>query len=171
MTVASGHCKGPRNVDEITVVGQLSLRSIHGSRSSSDCTLRLDDRVDDLLPELAEMAVLADPNGPLEHTVAARRAITLRDLLTCTLGTGMVNAEPGTIRSPTRWTHLAGLRQASRTPASACGARASPGWRRRTSATNPPPASRLSKMPPNGRWSRPPAFESGGGGLVSTADD
>ncbi len=24
---------------------------------------------------------------------------------------------------------------------------------------------------PDGRWSRPPAFESGGGGLVSTADD
>ena len=62
-----------------------------------DCTLRLDDPVDDLLPELAEMAVLADPNGPLEDTVAAKRAITLRDLLTCTLGTGMVPAEPGTI--------------------------------------------------------------------------
>src|SRR4051794_26785721 len=29
-----------------------------------DCTLRLDDPVDELLPELAEMTVLADPNGP-----------------------------------------------------------------------------------------------------------
>jgi CubicO group peptidase (beta-lactamase class C family) len=62
-----------------------------------DCTLRLDDPVDDLLPELADMTVLADPNGPLEDTVAAKRPITLRDLLTYTLGTGMVPAEPGTV--------------------------------------------------------------------------
>src|SRR5207253_5875432 len=49
-----------------------------------ECTLRLDDPVDDLLPELANMAVLADPNGPLDDTVAAKRPITLRDLLTYT---------------------------------------------------------------------------------------
>jgi CubicO group peptidase (beta-lactamase class C family) len=61
-----------------------------------DCTLRLDDPVDDLLPELADMAVLVDVHGPLEDTVAANRSITLRDLLTFTLGTGMVLAEPGT---------------------------------------------------------------------------
>src|SRR5258706_6616060 len=36
-----------------------------------DCTLRLDDPVDDLLPEFANMTVLADPNGPLDDTVAA----------------------------------------------------------------------------------------------------
>ena len=64
-----------------------------------DCTLRLDDPVDDLLPELADLTVLADPNGPLDKTVAARRPITLRDLLTYTLGTGMVPAEPGTVCS------------------------------------------------------------------------
>jgi len=62
-----------------------------------DCTLRLDDPVDDLLPELANMRVLADPDGPLEDTVPAIRPITLRDLLTFTLGTGMVIAEPGTV--------------------------------------------------------------------------
>ena len=45
-----------------------------------DCTLRLDDPVDDLLPELAEMTVLADPNGPLDDVVSAIRPITLRDL-------------------------------------------------------------------------------------------
>jgi len=55
-----------------------------------DCTLRLDDPVDDLLPELADMKVLADPDGPLEDTVPANRPITLRDLLTFTFGTGMV---------------------------------------------------------------------------------
>ena len=62
-----------------------------------DCTLRLDDPVDDLLPELADMRVLADPGGQLEDTVPAARAITLRDLLTFTFGTGMVPAEPGTV--------------------------------------------------------------------------
>ena len=62
-----------------------------------DCTLRLDDPVDEFLPELADMTVLADPSGPLEETVPAERPITLRDLLTFTLGTGMVRAEPGTI--------------------------------------------------------------------------
>ena len=49
-----------------------------------DCTLRLDDPVGELLPELADMSVLADPSGPLEETVPAKRAITLRDLLTFT---------------------------------------------------------------------------------------
>ena len=62
-----------------------------------DCTLRLDDPVDELLPELADMRVLADPDGPLEDTVPAIRSITLRDLLTFTPGTGMVIAEPGTV--------------------------------------------------------------------------
>ena len=62
-----------------------------------DRTLRLDDPVDELLPELTDMTVLADPDGPLDDTVPATRPITLRDLLTFTLGTGMVPAEPGTI--------------------------------------------------------------------------
>ena len=60
-----------------------------------DCTLRLDDPVDELLPELADMTVLADPNGPLEDTVPAKRPITLRDLLTFTLGTGIVVGRAG----------------------------------------------------------------------------
>jgi CubicO group peptidase (beta-lactamase class C family) len=59
-----------------------------------DGTLRLDDPVDDLLPELANMTVLADPTGPLDDTVPAERPITLRDLLTYTFGTGMVDAGP-----------------------------------------------------------------------------
>ncbi len=62
-----------------------------------DCTLRLDDPVDEFLPELAGMRVLADPDGPLEDTVPAARQVTLRDLLTFTLGTGIVPAEPGTV--------------------------------------------------------------------------
>jgi CubicO group peptidase (beta-lactamase class C family) len=62
-----------------------------------DCTLRLDDPVDEFLPELADLRVLADPDGPLEETVPAERPVTLRDLFTFTLGTGIVVAEPGTI--------------------------------------------------------------------------
>src|SRR5262249_59193326 len=62
-----------------------------------DCTPRLADPVDAFLPELADMTVLADPNGPLADTVPAKRPITLRDLLTYRLGTGMVLAESGAV--------------------------------------------------------------------------
>ena len=62
-----------------------------------DRTLRLDDPVDALLPELADMTVLADPNGPLEDTIPAKRQVTLWDLLTCSLGTGTLLFEPGTV--------------------------------------------------------------------------
>jgi CubicO group peptidase (beta-lactamase class C family) len=63
-----------------------------------DNTLRLDDPIDDLLPELSNMRVLTDPHGALDDTVAAQRSITIRDVLTYTLGTGTgtVLAEPGT---------------------------------------------------------------------------
>ena len=44
--------------------------------------LTLTDPVSRWLPELAEMRVLVDPNGPLDDTVAARRPITVEDLMT-----------------------------------------------------------------------------------------
>ena len=50
----------------------------------------LDEPVERLLPELAQRRVLRRMDGPLEDTVAARRAITTRDLLTFTFGFGMV---------------------------------------------------------------------------------
>lgn len=49
----------------------------------------LDEPVDRLLPELAGRRVLRRPDGPLDETVPADRAITTRDLLTFTLGFGM----------------------------------------------------------------------------------
>ncbi|RSN66586.1 serine hydrolase [Actinomadura sp. WAC 06369] len=55
-----------------------------------DGRLRLDDPVDGLLPELAAPRVLRRPGGPLDDTVPAERAITVRDLLTFRLGTGAV---------------------------------------------------------------------------------
>ena len=49
----------------------------------------LDDPVDALLPELAGRRVLRRMDGPLDDTVPAHRAITVRDLLTFTLGFGL----------------------------------------------------------------------------------
>src|SRR5579864_9231254 len=48
--------------------------------------LHLDEPVDRMLPELADRKVLEDVRGPLDATVAANRPITVRDLLTFTLG-------------------------------------------------------------------------------------
>lgn len=53
-----------------------------------DCRLRLDDPVDQLLPELADRRVLARPEASLDDTVPARRPLTLRDLLTFRAGHG-----------------------------------------------------------------------------------
>ena len=44
--------------------------------------LRLDDPVDEWLPELANRPVLRKPTGPLDDTVPMERPITLRDLCT-----------------------------------------------------------------------------------------
>lgn len=188
-----------------------------------DGTLSLDGPVDELLPELADMTVLVDPGGPLEETVAAKRPITLRDLLTFTLGTGMVPAEPGTVpiadaldaldeTSADAWlrglgalplVHQPGEGWLYDTAADVTGvliARAtgrSFGEALRERIFDPlgmadtgfsVPAEKLDRFAtaygiddttgelvvedrPEGRWSRPPAMESGGGGLVSSAED
>ncbi|WP_037619730.1 serine hydrolase domain-containing protein [Streptomyces aureus] len=191
-----------------------------------DCTLRLDDPVDDLLPELADMTVLADPDGPLDRTVPAKRPITLRDLLTFTLGTGMVPAEPGTVpvsdalaeldavgEPQDAWTrrlgslplvHQPGERWMYETAADVTGvliARATGlsfgdavrericdplGMKDTAFSVGSESLGRLATAyewddaagggavvedGPEGRWSRPPVFEGGGGGLVSTAED
>lgn len=190
-----------------------------------DRTLRLDEPVDDLLPELADMRVLADPAGPLDDTVPAERSITLRDLLTYRLGTGMVDAEPGTVpvadaigtlfraAPPDEWIarfgavpliHQPGARWMYEIAANVtvvlvaratgtsfgealrervCGPlgmtdtgfsvgagsldRLATAYGQHDDATGRPPVDDA----PDGRWSRPPLFESGGGGLVSTAGD
>jgi CubicO group peptidase (beta-lactamase class C family) len=192
-----------------------------------DCTLRLDDPVDTLLPELADMTVLADPNGSLEDTVPVKRPITLRDLLTYTLGTGMVIAEPGTVPisdalnaldrdepepPPDEWirrlgalplVYQPGERWMYETAANvtvvlvsrAAGMSFGDALRERICeplgmkdtafSVAEENISRLATAyrrdeatgevvladGPDGYWSRPPVFESGGGGLVSTADD
>lgn len=188
-----------------------------------DGTLRLDDPVADLLPELADMRVLADPAGPLADTIPAARPITLRDLLTYTLGTGMVmddtapvadaigtlfRAVPpdewigrfGTVplvhQPGERWMYEIaanvtvvlvgratgktfgevlrericeplGMKDTGFSVAAGDLGRLATAYGRDDDETGRPPV----EDGPDGRWSRPPVFESGGGGLVSTADD
>lgn len=55
-----------------------------------ECALRLQDPVDELLPELADRRVLVDGRGPLDgDAVPALRPITVHDVLTFRLGLGM----------------------------------------------------------------------------------
>jgi CubicO group peptidase (beta-lactamase class C family) len=189
-----------------------------------DGTLRLDDSVDALLPELANMTVLADPFGPVDHIVPANRAITLRDVLTFRLGTGMAVGELATtpigdaIRtlerrdSPDEWIRRVGALPLVYQPgerwmydlgsnvlvvliARATGTSFGEALRQRIceplgmkDTGFSVPGETLSRLAtayriddatgklfvedqPDGRFSRPPVFESGGGGLVSTADD
>ena len=62
--------------------------------------LGIDDPVDRLLPELGNRQVLKRPDGPLDETVPAMRAITTRDLLTFTFGFGLAIEM---FASPTPW--------------------------------------------------------------------
>lgn len=216
----------PMATDTICRLGSMSKPLVAACAMTlvEDCTLRLDDPVDALLPELADMTVLTDPHGPLHDTVPAQRPITLRDLLAYTLGTGMVPAEPGTIpiadalagigRLPAdawlgrlgalpllhqpgeRWMYdtaadITGVLIARATGMS-CGdalrericdplgmkdtgfvvaaedaGRLATAYERDNDTSGAP----VVDDAPDGYWSRPPVFESGGGGLVSTADD
>lgn len=62
---------------------------------AEECKLRLDDAVDKWLPELADRKVLKRIDAPLDETVPAHRPITVRDLLTFTLGFGLLFAPTG----------------------------------------------------------------------------
>lgn len=55
-----------------------------------ECKLRLDDPVDEFLPELANRKVLRTIDSELDDTVPGRRPITVRDLLTFRSGYGEV---------------------------------------------------------------------------------
>lgn len=55
-----------------------------------DGLLRLDDKIDRWLPEMTDRYVLRSPESELNDAVPARRAITVRDLLTFRLGVGIL---------------------------------------------------------------------------------
>jgi CubicO group peptidase (beta-lactamase class C family) len=196
--------------------------------------LRLDDPLDDWLPELAHRPVLRTLDSEVDDTVPAHRSITLRDLLTFRMGHGMVLAEPGSLPI-LRALDAAGLGAGPPQPAESPSGDEflrrlgtvpfvhQPGevWMYHTGAAvlgvliarvagtsfgaflservfGPlgmtdtgfhVPAADLGRLPTlyftdpaaggldvfdpavGGQWSRPPAFEGGGDGLVSTIDD
>lgn len=197
-----------------------------------DCRLRLDDPVDDLLPELADRRVLIDPRGPIDgDTVPADRPITVEDVLTFRLGLGMDFSapwpqplleamselglgagppEPQGPPEPDEWMrrlstlrllYQPGERWLYNTGADVLGvliARASgqaldvflqervfeplgmvdTGFATRhvdrlgtCYTTDPETREPVVYDAPQGGWAKPPAFPSGGAGLVSTVDD
>lgn len=199
-----------------------------------ECRLRLDDPVDEFLPELANRQVLRSLDSEVGDTVPANRALTLRDLLTFTSGYGIVMAMPETypiqramtaagivdgpphpqeVPAPDAWlSRLAafplltqpGERWHYNTASDIIGiliARASGqtfgnflrerifgplGMVDTGFSVSPEKIDRLATSyetnPESGnldvfdeavgsQWSAPPSFESGAGGLVSTADD
>jgi len=54
-----------------------------------ECRIRLDEPIDRLVPELAAPKVIRTRESELDDTVPAHRAITVRDLLTFRMGTGL----------------------------------------------------------------------------------
>ena len=66
----------------ITAVGAMIL--------VEECKVRLDDPIDEWLPELKDRKVLRTIESPLDDTVPAKRRITLRDLFTFRSGYGEV---------------------------------------------------------------------------------
>jgi len=199
-----------------------------------DCVLRLEDPVDDYLPELASRQVLTRLDAPLDSTMPAERPITVRDLLTFTLGLGYGEGmwgPPGTVpimdalmalgqgapkpaevppvdewmrrlgelplvcQPGARWLYHTGsdvlgvliarasgqplegfLRERLFTPLRMIdtGFSVPPESLDRLPteyATDPATGATMVYDPPTGQWSAPPAFPSGGGGLVSTIGD
>ncbi|WBP91536.1 serine hydrolase domain-containing protein [Kitasatospora cathayae] len=196
-----------------------------------ECRLRLDDPVEQWLPELANRRVLQRVDGPLDESVPARRPITVRDVLTSTFGLGMDMTALGTpimnavfeqgltpdlptpMPEPDEWLRRLGTLPLMHQP----GER----WQYHIASdllgvlvarvTGRPfedflhervfeplgmadtgfhvPADKIDRLPTlyapdprsgefhvwdeaaDGRWSKPPAFPGGGGGLVSTVDD
>ena len=197
-----------------------------------ECKLRLDDPVDPWLPELADRKVLRAIDGALDDTMPARRAITLRDLLTFRLGLGMIMAFPdrhpvqkaiaeagfapgpvfpsfapdelmrryGTLplvyQPGERWLYNSGTEILSVLIARAAGTTFGKFLRERIFAPLgmkdtdfSVPADKLDRLvtcymrdhasgelkvfddPVTGKFAKPPVFENGSAGLVSTADD
>jgi CubicO group peptidase (beta-lactamase class C family) len=197
-----------------------------------ECQIRLDDPVDEWLPELKDRRVVRTIESPLDDTVPARRRITLRDLLTfrsgygelgflsptCPLQKAMSEAHltlgewPFTVtpeeflrrlgglplahQPGERWLYHTGseilgvliARVSSQSLATFLRERIFEPLGMKDTGFHVP-AAKLDRLPAcygrdyatgtvvvlheahGGHFARPPVFESGGGGLVSTADD
>jgi len=88
---------GPMAEDAIMRIQSMTkaITSVAALRLVEAGRLELDQSLVDWLPELADRQVLRSPAAELDDTVPARRAITLRHLLTNTSGYGMaIEASP-----------------------------------------------------------------------------
>ena len=86
----------PMQADTIFRIASMSkpILAVAAMTLVEDCVLRLDEPVDRWLPELANRRVLCSRESAIDDTVAAKRAITLRDVLTNGLGLGVVTEQP-----------------------------------------------------------------------------
>lgn len=86
----------PMTRDTVFAVASIGkpLTAVAALMLVDDGVVRLDEPVDEWLPELAERRVLRRPDADLDDTVPAARPITLRDLLTMRMGLGLVVADP-----------------------------------------------------------------------------
>ena len=86
---------GPMPDDAIMRIQSMTkpITSVAALRLVEAGRLGLDQSLDEWLPELADRRVLSSPTAALDDTVPARRAITLRHLLTNTSGYGMAIAD------------------------------------------------------------------------------
>lgn len=233
---AAQHDDKPLQRDAIFRISSLTkpVTAVAALLLVEECRLRLDDPLDELLPELRERRVLRQPDAALTDTVPARRSLTLRDLLTLragfgqlmrpsdatpllraanAAGVGMGAPDPSEQPAPDEWLrrlaalpwlHQAGERWLYNTGLDLLGvviARATgstlehvcrerifePLGMRDTSFSVP--RDKLSRLvtsylvdprtnqlqlydaAADSKWSRPPAFMSGAGGLCSTIDD
>lgn len=233
-TQAAGGAGGPMRRDTLFRIASLT-KPITAAATMilvEECRLRLDEPVDRLLPELADRRVLRRPDGPVDETEPANRPITVRDLLTFRLGTGLLLAPPGSspiqqaiaeagvapgpgifphgpdvfmerlgslplLHQPgERWLYGTGAEVLGVLIARASGQSLGAFLQERLFAPLGMrdtgfhvPEEKLDRLAtcyqadpatgtlvpfdaaPDSLWSRPPAFESGGAGLVSTVDD
>jgi len=88
----------PMRVDTIFRIASLAkpVTAVAAMILIEECQLRLDESIEQWIPELANRRVLRSLSGPLDDTVPAQRSITVRDLLTFRMGFGSVMAPPDT---------------------------------------------------------------------------
>jgi CubicO group peptidase (beta-lactamase class C family) len=88
----------PMKRDTIFRIASLSkvIAAVAAMILVEECKMRLDDSVELWLPELANRRVLKSLSSEIDDTVLAKRAITVRDVLTYRMGFGSVMAPPNT---------------------------------------------------------------------------
>src|SRR6516165_2067677 len=96
-TQSFGH-PAPMKRDTIFRIASLTklMTAVAAMILVEECKIRLDESIEGWLPELANRRVLKSLSSHLDDTIPAKRAITVRDVLTYTMGFGSVMAMPDT---------------------------------------------------------------------------